>query len=56
MTYTVNECVRIICHAEYRIGHEITYDEVSQGALTQLLIPKDYASITQVCLCFHIYL
>ena len=48
----MDECVRIIGHAECRLGWEITFDEVSEGTLKELLLPEDYASITQVMIYF----
>ena len=44
----MDECVRILWHAERRLGREITAQEVEQGALRTLLIPEDYAAVTQV--------
>ena len=50
MNYSVNECLRILHHAEQRLNREITIDEVQGGALATILIPEDYAAATKVIL------
>ena len=54
VTYTVDECVRIITHAERRLGREISHEEISRGALSEILLPEDYASVTQVLFIFNL--
>ena len=44
--------MRIISHVERQFGREISYDEISQGALSDILLPKYYMSITQVFIYF----
>ena len=53
-TYTVDECVHIITHAEHRLGREISHEEISWGALSEILLLEDYASVTQVLFIFNL--
>ena len=54
VTYTVDECVCIITHAERRLGREISHKEISWGALSEILLLEDYASVTQVLFIFNL--